>query len=123
MSSAERRRIEHIHSPGQEVPSDHVRVEAAALKNQIRVLQRLVVNLQDGLDALTEVQTHNVESGIDFYDEVRLFEIELIKRALKSVNGHQRKAARLLNLNATTLGAKIKRYGIQLGHPAFFKET
>jgi len=44
-------------------------------------------------------------------------------RRSKNINAHQGKAARLLNLNPTTLGAKIKHYRIQLGHPAFFNET
>jgi DNA-binding NtrC family response regulator len=50
--------------------------------------------------------------GINFYDEVRRFEIDLIRRALDQTGGHQSRAARLLGMNATTLNSKIKTYNI-----------
>ena len=52
--------------------------------------------------------------GVNFYDEVRNFEIDLIRRALRQTGGHQSRAARLLGLNATTLNSKIKSYNIVL---------
>ena len=52
--------------------------------------------------------------GINFYDQVRRFEIDLIRRALEQTGGHQSRAARLLGMNATTLNSKIKTYGISL---------
>ncbi|MGB8510099.1 MAG: sigma-54 dependent transcriptional regulator [Pyrinomonadaceae bacterium] len=57
----------------------------------------------------------DVSHGVNFYDEVRRFEIDLIRRALKQTVGHQSRAARLLGMNATTLNSKIKTYNIQLG--------
>lgn len=54
--------------------------------------------------------------GVSFYDEVKRFEIDLIRRALDQTGGHQSRAARLLGLNATTLNSKIKSYNIQLKH-------
>lgn len=51
--------------------------------------------------------------GVNFYDEVKKFEIDLIRRALEQTAGHQSRAARLLGLNATTLNSKIKSYNIQ----------
>lgn len=51
--------------------------------------------------------------GINFYDEVKKFEIDLIRRALEQTAGHQSRAARLLGLNATTLNSKIKSYNIR----------
>lgn len=54
--------------------------------------------------------------GINFYDEVKKFEIDLIRRALEQTAGHQSRAARLLGLNATTLNSKIKSYNIQHKH-------
>ncbi|MGD9590323.1 MAG: sigma-54-dependent transcriptional regulator [Pyrinomonadaceae bacterium] len=50
--------------------------------------------------------------GVNFYDEVKRFEIDLIRRALDQTGGHQSRAARLLGLNATTLNSKIKSYNI-----------
>ncbi|NOT47928.1 MAG: sigma-54-dependent Fis family transcriptional regulator [Acidobacteria bacterium] len=51
--------------------------------------------------------------GVNFYDQVKRFEIDLIRRALDQTGGHQSRAARLLGLNATTLNSKIKSYNIQ----------
>ena len=64
--------------------------------------------------------TANDEQGIDFYDEVRRFEIDLIRCALDHAGGHQARAARLLGLKATTLSLKMKRYGIV---PLFISES
>jgi DNA-binding NtrC family response regulator len=56
----------------------------------------------------------DIGRGINFYDEVRRFEIDLIRRALEQTSGHQSRAARLLGMNATTLNSKIKTYNISL---------
>jgi len=50
----------------------------------------------------------DIARGVNFYEEVRRFEIDLIRRALDQTGGHQSRAARLLGLNATTLNSKIK---------------
>ena len=55
----------------------------------------------------------DIGRGVNFYDEVKRFEIDLIRRALEQTGGHQSRAARLLGLNATTLNSKIKSYNIQ----------
>ncbi len=55
----------------------------------------------------------DISRGVNFYDEVKRFEIDLIRRALEQTGGHQSRAARLLGLNATTLNSKIKTYNIQ----------
>lgn len=62
----------------------------------------------------TEGMSENIDisRGVNFYDEVRRFEIDLIRRALEQTGGHQSRAARLLGLNATTLNSKIKTYNI-----------
>src|SRR2546428_4751214 len=57
---------------------------------------------------------NDIGRGINFYDEVRRFEIDLIRRALEQTGGHQSRAARLLGMNATTLNSKIKTYNISL---------
>ncbi|MCA1625702.1 MAG: sigma-54 dependent transcriptional regulator [Acidobacteria bacterium] len=54
----------------------------------------------------------DISRGVNFYDEVRRFETDLIRRALDQTSGHQSRAARLLGLNATTLNSKIKTYNI-----------
>ena len=50
--------------------------------------------------------------GIDFYDEIERYEIELIKSALNHCGGNQSRAAKLLQLKSTTLHAKMKHYGL-----------
>src|SRR2546421_4613682 len=67
-----------------------------------------------GASSSPNAATIDVAHGIDFYDEVRRFEIDLIRRALEQTGGHQSRAARLLGMNATTLNSKIKTYNIQL---------
>ncbi|MDQ1559952.1 MAG: hypothetical protein QOD32_3012 [Pyrinomonadaceae bacterium] len=71
---------------------------------------------QKSLGASTSAGAEGVDigRGIDFYDEVRRFEVDLIRRALEQTGGHQSRAARLLGMNATTLNSKIKTYNIQL---------
>ena len=59
-------------------------------------------------------QTLDISRGVNFYDEVRRYEIDLIRRALDQTGGHQSRAARLLGMNATTLNSKIKTYNISL---------
>ena len=100
-----------------------------ALKHRIETLAALATALMAEVDRLrAEVsprkeyqQNHNLEAdlrqgsvndeSIDFYREIELYEIELIKRALHRVRGCQRRAAGLLGLNPTTLNAKIKHFG------------
>lgn len=54
----------------------------------------------------------DIARGVNFYDEIKKFEIDLIRRALDQTGGHQSRAARLLGLNATTLNSKIKTHNI-----------
>jgi DNA-binding NtrC family response regulator len=61
----------------------------------------------------TEPPKVDVRKGVDFYDEVRRFEVSLIQQALFYTNGKQTAAASLLNLNVTTLHSKIKIYDIE----------
>lgn len=51
--------------------------------------------------------------GIDFYERVERYEIQLIRAALELTGGHQKKAAKLLNLRANTLSWKIKKFEIK----------
>jgi DNA-binding NtrC family response regulator len=56
------------------------------------------------------VDNLNVRSGVNFFDEVRRFEMRLIARALELTGGNQARAARMLGLGTTTLNYKIKSY-------------
>lgn len=57
----------------------------------------------------------DVRSGVDLYEEIRRYEMRLIQQALLHAGGNQVRAARLLNVNATTLNSKIKRFNIPIG--------
>jgi DNA-binding NtrC family response regulator len=80
----------------------------------ITSLRELTFKLLRKVESIGEAQAPNIQSGIDFYEEVSRFEIDLIKRALVQTGGHQRRAARLLNLKVTTLNSKIKHYNINI---------
>lgn len=91
-------------APGNEITKECLRAEISDPKS-------VVSTTQDGasLGAVGEIGR-----GINFYEEVRRFEIDLIRRALEQTGGHQSRAARLLGMNATTLNSKIKTYNINL---------
>ena len=67
---------------------------------------------QASTDETGRVQTRLLTDGIDLSQEVKKFEINLIKLALNQTRGNQARAARLLNIKPTTLYAKIKVLGI-----------
>src|SRR5258708_3592472 len=54
-------------------------------------------------EASSALQNLDLESGIDFFQEVRRFEMRLIQLALEHTRGNQARAARVLGLGTTTL--------------------
>ena len=97
-----------------ESSSTNSAVAGTASQCKIKALEELTLVLLREVQSLTEVQTLDLDEGLDFYDEVSRFEIQLIRRALIHTGGHQGRAARLLNLKMTTLNSKIKHYNIKL---------
>jgi DNA-binding NtrC family response regulator len=91
-------------APGQEMTRECLRSEISDPRSAINAMREG----PSGAAAL------DIGRGINFYDEVRRFEIDLIRRALEQTGGHQSRAARLLGMNATTLNSKIKTYNINL---------
>lgn len=86
--------------------------KAAAALNTTKTLKQLALKLFQEAQSLNEASALDVRNGIDFYEEVKRFEVDLIQRALAVTHGHQRRAARLLKLKVTTLNSKIKHYNI-----------
>ena len=82
----------------------------ADLRLRLMTLKDLAHAFLEELGAVGEHDPAGVERGIDFYDEVRRFEIELIQSALRHTSGVQTEAATLLGLKPTTLHAKLKQY-------------
>jgi DNA-binding NtrC family response regulator len=89
-------------------PTDEITVEC--LRPEVRDPELALKMMEETAGISTDI---DLARGINFYDEVKKFEIDLIRRALEQTAGHQSRAARLLGLNATTLNSKIKGYNIQ----------
>ena len=83
---------------------------AAAYRNKLEALKVLARALFRELEALDEGSAQQVTGNISLYDEVHRFEAELIRSALISTGGRQRRAARLLKTSVSSLNSKIKRY-------------
>lgn len=90
-------------------PTDDITVECLRSEVQNPELAREMMRDSEGTAGDIDISR-----GVNFYDEVRKFEMDLIRRALEQTGGHQSRAARLLGLNATTLNSKIKTYNITL---------
>ena len=90
-------------------PGDDITREC--LRREIADPQAAAAVARDSAGASSGI---DVGRGVNFYDEVRRFEIDLIRRALDQTGGHQSRAARLLGMNPTTLNSKIKTYNINL---------
>ena len=78
---------------------------------RLNTLRETVLQLLDEVESLAISKPVDIKRGARFSDEVRQFEVSLIRTALGRA-GSQTRAAKLLGLKPTTLNAKIKRYGI-----------
>jgi len=93
---------------------------AAPLNGKLKHLKDVSVALLAAVESLEETPScdcdvrSDMNHGLTFYERVKLFEINLIKRALKQSEGNQTKAAALLGINHTTLHAMIKRHQIKV---------
>ena len=80
---------------------------------RVEMLREVTLWLMNQLELLSNSnQTDNSESCSNLREEVRRFEVELITSALFRAHGNQKKAAKLLGVNNTTLNSKMKRYRI-----------
>ena len=80
------------------------------LNQRLKTLRELATSLLSEVEEMESVRSPDLKGGISIHDEVRRYEIELIRHALRLTSGHQARAARLLNIKTTTLNSKIKRY-------------
>jgi len=78
-----------------------------------RILSRALEELVGTAEVLQSTDVPPVDLGINFYAEIRRYEVTLIKRALRHAGVSQTKAAALLKLNKTTFHSKIKHYAIR----------
>jgi DNA-binding NtrC family response regulator len=86
--------------------------ETTTVDVRLNTLRETVLQLLDEVESLAISRPVDIKNGARFSDEVRQFEVSLIRTALGRTSGSQTRAARLLGLKPTTLNAKIKRYGI-----------
>ncbi len=101
----------------QYVVEDTATNDSQAIPNsalRLKTLKELALALLAEVESLKEAQALDSKQSVNLLEEVRRFESDLIRWALVRTGGHQRRAARLLNIKVTTLNAKIKRYGIRL---------
>lgn len=101
--------------------------EALAFKRKLEVLKEVALSLLEEVEALEHVRSINIRRGINLYEEMRTFEINLIQTALERTGGHQTRAAQLLGVNLTTLHNKLKRLNISphvlVAAPIVYEET
>ncbi len=90
----------------------------AAPNNRLKLIRDVAAALETAAEVLEQAQHAegvgplDIKHGINFYEVVNQFEIDLIERALRETGGNQKQAARLLGLKHTTLHDKIRRYRI-----------
>jgi DNA-binding protein Fis len=86
--------------------------DEAEWNREVNELRQTTLLLWQDLLTLESYYCLEIQDRVDFFEEVCKFETRLIKRALLHARGSQRKTARLLGINTSTLNAKIKRYRI-----------
>jgi DNA-binding NtrC family response regulator len=95
------------------------REDLSSIRRKIEIVRAACEAASDALDMLGAIElkvlmrSPDFERDLDFYELVRNFETNLIRRALHHTNGIQVQAARLLNIKKSTLNNKIKVYDIQ----------
>ena len=93
--------------------TDRAKLERS-LKQSIDALQTASFSLLRAAELIETALLSSDVRHINFFDEVRRFEVSLIQRALKEVDFNQARASQILGINKTTLNSKIKQYNIPL---------
>lgn len=92
------------------------------VERMVIIHQRGVIELEDlpakirggGSVATREILGEIPSEGLDFNSEVDRLERKMIQMALRRTGGNRNQAAKILNLNRTTLVEKIKKKGIEV---------
>lgn len=95
---------------------DHNSASVRIFKLRISLIRKLGMKMLEELNFLDLNENQGLADGLNLYEEVRKFEIDLIKVALCLTAGNQSEAAKLLQTNVTTLNSKIKKLRISV-HP------
>lgn len=79
---------------------------------RIGIVKQLLNKLLLELETVNESERLALDGDFNLHEQVKHFEIDMIRHALQLANHNQRLAAQMLGINYTTLNAKMKRYGI-----------
>ncbi len=82
------------------------------LIRKVETIRTIARTLITEIETLEESKLDESSQRIDLQEEIRSYELNLIRRALRLARGNQRKAALMLGLRHTTLNSKIKRYNL-----------
>ena len=106
-----------IHTPTDLLLSTRVRafprLREPTLHSRLDDLRAMVRSLLTELESLRLPVELEPEGGLNLDDELKRYEIGLIRAALDKADGSQTRAARMLGVKVTTLNTKIKRYQIK----------
>src|SRR5262249_44982032 len=87
------------------------RLREATLYSRLAALREIALAVLEEVDSL-RTSGSSATGRLSLDDEVKRYEIDLIRAALQKARGNQALAARMLGVKHTTLNAKIRRYDI-----------
>jgi transcriptional regulator with PAS, ATPase and Fis domain len=96
--------------PDSEEQGTEGRTGESNLNQKINTLRETVLQLLVEVESLAVTARTGLRPNTRLDEEVRQFEMNLIRSALGRTGGSQTRAAKLLGLKLSTLNAKIKRY-------------
>jgi len=88
------------------------RLHEPALHSRLDALRAIARSLLTELELLGRSVAPEPEGGLNLDDELKRYEIALIRAALDKADGSQTRAAQMLGVKLTTPNTKIKRYQI-----------
>ena len=91
---------------------------------RIGIVKQLLNKLLSELETVNENERVTLDDNFNLYEQMKNFEMDIIRQALFLTDNNQRLAAQMLGINYTTLNAKMKRFGIGMkGELALSKEV
>ena len=88
------------------------RLREPTLHSRLDDLRAMARSLLTELESLGQPDAPEPDGKLNLDDELKRYEIGLIRAALDKADGSQTRAARMLGVKVTTLNTKIKRYQI-----------
>ncbi|HXG85681.1 MAG TPA: helix-turn-helix domain-containing protein [Pyrinomonadaceae bacterium] len=86
-------------------------VEIKSIAQKLEAINRIAGVVLKEVETFT-ARNFSGSENINYYEEIERFEIELLLFALYRANGNQRRAARILNINPTTLNSKVRKFNL-----------